>query len=187
MDCFNHGASFFNLSGRRSHGIETHDTAGSPATGGRRLHFSSCTLYLTRYREHCTLGLHYKQQPCRWGRRNASMQDTQDAIRQGYRLTLSAYTYVDAARYACIPTQTVRNWFRGVYSFGHTMHPVFGEAPHNGLSYLQLVEVAFVAEMRRVQRLKLSALRIAYDHVRTELGVDYPFAQEQFLTDGTDL
>jgi len=115
------------------------------------------------------------------------MQDTQEAARQGYRLTLPAYTYADAARYACIPTQTVRNWFRGVYSLGHTMHPVFGEVPHNGLSYLQLVEVAFVAEMRRVRGLKLSALRIAYDHVRKELGIDYPFAQERFLTDGTDL
>ena len=115
------------------------------------------------------------------------MQETQEVLWQRNRLSLPAYTYVDAARYACIPTQTVRNWFRGVYSAGHTMHPVFGEVPHDGLSYLQLVEVAFVAQMRRVQRLKLSALRVAYDHVRTVLGVDYPFAREHFLTDGTDL
>ncbi|MGH2408779.1 MAG: DUF433 domain-containing protein [Chloroflexota bacterium] len=115
------------------------------------------------------------------------MRETQEALWQRYRLTLPAYTYVDAARYAGIPTKTVSNWFRGAYSLGHTMHPVFGEVPRDGLSYLQLVEVAFVAEMRRVRRLKLSALRTAYDHVRTELGVEYPFARERFLTDGTDL
>lgn len=101
-------------------------------------------------------------------------------------LTLPAYTYVDAARYALIPAQTVRNWFRGASSPGHTMRAVFGEVPTHGLSYLQLVEVAFVAAMR-AHKLKLSALRTAYDYVRTAMGIEYPFAQERFLTDGTDL
>jgi hypothetical protein len=63
-------------------------------------------------------------------------------------LTLPAYTYVSAARYAGIPAQTVRNWFRGAQSAGHSMDPVFAGVPKNGLSYLQLMEVAFVAAMR---------------------------------------
>jgi len=101
-------------------------------------------------------------------------------------LILPAYTYADAARYARIPAQTVRNWFRGAYSPGHTMHPVMANPGEHGLSYLQLAEVAFIAAMRG-RNIKLAALRAAYDHVRTELGVEYPFVREQFLTNGADL
>lgn len=102
------------------------------------------------------------------------------------RLYLPAYTYADAGRYARLPAQSVRNWFRGQSAPGHTMRPVFGEVPDYGLSYMQLVEVAFVAAMR-ARKLKLQVMRTAYDYVRRHMGIEYPFAQERFLTDGIDL
>jgi uncharacterized protein (DUF433 family) len=114
-----------------------------------------------------------------------SEPDVQDWIRHP-SLTLPAYTYADVARYTRVPAQTVRNWFKGAYSPGHTMHPVMADAGGRGLSYLQLAEVAFVAAMR-TRRIKIAKLRTAYDYVRSRLGVEYPFVQQEFLIDGTDL
>src|SRR5260370_14395649 len=88
-------------------------------------------------------------------------------------LTLPAYTYADAARYARIPAQTVRNWFKGAYAPGHTMHPVMADPGGRVLSYLQLAEVAFIAAMRQ-RKLKLASIRAAYDYVRTQLDIEYP-------------
>ena len=101
-------------------------------------------------------------------------------------LTLPAYTYADAARYTRVPAQTIRNWFTGAYSPGHRMHPVMARPDDRGLSYLQLADVAFVAAMRQ-RSIKLAVIRAAYDHVKNTLGVDYPFVQVEFITEGTDL
>src|SRR5438270_10067645 len=110
------------------------------------------------------------------------------SVRQPWndRLYLPAYRYTEAAWLAQTTPQTVRRWYRGYYVLGHQMEPVFPSSELAFLSYVQLVEVAFVATFRRIG-LKLDALRQAHKYLRQRFAVDYPFAQLELKTDGTNV
>jgi hypothetical protein len=102
------------------------------------------------------------------------------------RLYLPAYRYSEAARLAETTPQSVARWFRGYQAPGHQMQPVFDAESPRLLSYMQLVEVAFVAAFRRLG-VKLDDLRRAHEYLRRQLGVDYPFAQLELKTDGKNV
>lgn len=99
------------------------------------------------------------------------------------RLFLPAYKVADAARYADISAQTIRNW--QVSTDFH--RPAIGERESGeALSYLQLVEVAFVAAMRRAG-VKLQEIKNAREYLALQLQSEYPFAEKSFKTDGKDI
>jgi len=64
------------------------------------------------------------------------------------RLYLPAYRFSEAARLAGTAPQTIARWYRGYEVPGHRMQPVLPSDGSPLLSYLQLVEVAFVATFR---------------------------------------
>jgi uncharacterized protein (DUF433 family) len=106
---------------------------------------------------------------------------------------LGGYRVSEAARYAETSAATVARWFRGYEAPGHRMAPVLGRrtggalAGEGGLlSYLELVEVAFVADFRRLG-MALERLRQAHDYLRTTFGVAHPFAEVRFRSDGAHL
>jgi uncharacterized protein (DUF433 family) len=55
-----------------------------------------------------------------------------------------------------------------------------------GVSYLQLIEAAIVARMRK-SGIKLSTIRLSRQFCSEKLQTEYPFATYKFYTDGTDL
>ena len=96
------------------------------------------------------------------------------------RLSLPAYQVNDAARYARITTQTIRNWqAEGTGKKSAVAHRDKGEA----LSYFQLVEVAFVAVMRRMG-LKLSVIKDARAFIAQHLQSEFPFVENRFKVQG---
>ncbi|TFZ02731.1 DUF433 domain-containing protein [Ramlibacter henchirensis] len=96
---------------------------------------------------------------------------------------LPAYRVSDAARYADISGQTIRNW----QAAGDCVPPAIGERERGeSLSYLQLVEVAFVAAMRRTG-VKLQDIKNAREYLAVQLQSEYPFAERRFKTDGKDI
>jgi uncharacterized protein (DUF433 family) len=99
---------------------------------------------------------------------------------------LGAYRVAEAARYAETSATTVTRWFRGYEAPGHRMAPVLGRRADGLLSYLELVEVAFVADFRRLG-MALERLRQAHDYLRTTFGVAHPFAEVRFRSDGAHL
>lgn len=95
------------------------------------------------------------------------------------RLYVPSYSVSEAARYAQTPRSSVSYWH---YSPGPG--PLLpGKAEHDRLSYLQLVEVAFVAGFRRCG-VKLPAIRRARAYLCERFQTDYPFAFHKFMTDG---
>lgn len=96
---------------------------------------------------------------------------------------LPAYQVNEAARYAGITTQTIRNWQKAE---GGRAAALARRAKGAALSYLQLVEVAFVAVMRRM-RIPLAEIKDTRDYVAQKLQSEYPFAQHRFLTDGQNI
>ena len=97
------------------------------------------------------------------------------------RLTLPTYTPAEAARYAQAKPQTIGYWFRG----GETAGPALpGRKAGERLNYFEAVEVAFVAAFRGYG-VKLRKLREAREYFQAELKTEYPFATEQFYTEGT--
>ena len=95
------------------------------------------------------------------------------------RLFLPAYRVSDAARYAGAHLQTVAAWRR--------RNPVFpGKEPRRPLTYLELVEVAFVAYFRQVG-VSLNRIRRAREYVAENFGSDYPFAEYKFKSEGHHL
>lgn len=88
-----------------------------------------------------------------------------------------------AARYAGITTQTIRNWQRAE---GGRAAALARRAKGAALSYLQLVEVAFVSVMRRMG-IPLAEIKDTRDYVAQQLQSEYPFAQHRFLTDGQNI
>lgn len=99
------------------------------------------------------------------------------------RLTLPAYQVKEAARYAGITPQTILNWQKATETAGSALSARDKGA---GLSYLQLVEVAFVAALRKLG-VKLNDIRNAHEYMAQKLNSEFPFAQHRFKTDGRDI
>src|SRR6056297_125527 len=100
------------------------------------------------------------------------------------RLSIPSYRIGEAASYAKVSTQTVAAWHKSQSKLAKS---VLGERTNGkGLSFLQLIEVAVVAEMRR-SGVKLSEIKQARDYLVEKTGLDFPFAQLKFKTDGADI
>jgi uncharacterized protein (DUF433 family) len=100
------------------------------------------------------------------------------------RLTTPAYRIGEAASYTQVSPQTVAAW--------HRVRPDGRKAllkekdKQLGLSFLQLIELAVVAEMRRAG-LKVAQISRARDWFKHSTGLEYPFAQLRFKTDGAEI
>ncbi|MCL4466489.1 MAG: DUF433 domain-containing protein [Chloroflexi bacterium] len=96
------------------------------------------------------------------------------------RLHLSAYQVAEAARYAHTTPRTVARWYFG----GGDLGPILpGKERKIGLSYLQLVEVAFVASFRQMG-ISSNQVRRAREYLQQAFGFEYPFAQQRLYTEG---
>ena len=99
------------------------------------------------------------------------------------RLTLPAYQVREAARYARISTQTILNWQKRGINSGAALSVRDTGKP---LSYMQLVELAFVSALRDLG-VKLEDIRNARDYMAQKFNAEFPFAQLKFKTDGQDI
>jgi uncharacterized protein (DUF433 family)/DNA-binding transcriptional MerR regulator len=97
------------------------------------------------------------------------------------RLTKPAYRVGEAAMYARISPQTVSAWERATGS-----PAVSAREARKGLSYLQLVEIAVVASMRK-SGVNLGEIKAARKYLQKLWTEEYPFARAKFKTDGTDV
>ena len=96
------------------------------------------------------------------------------------RLYLPTYGVSDAARYARSSTQTVAYWHYGSSGLGPALP---GAERRQPLSYLQLVEVAFVATFRKLG-VSLQRLRATPQYVAQTFTAEHPFAEYRFKTEG---
>jgi uncharacterized protein (DUF433 family) len=99
------------------------------------------------------------------------------------RLHLPAYRLGEAATYSKVSPQTVVDWERQYNSRSAVLSR---RASREGLSFLQLIELAVVAEMRRLG-VSLKDIRDAREYLSTRWGVEYPFAVLRFKSDGVDI
>ena len=102
------------------------------------------------------------------------------------RLILPTYQAKDAAWLAGISPQTLSGWFYGYpQSSGERERPVFaeGKVRRSPLSYLQLVEVAFVATCRD-NGISLRRIKQTRAYLAAAFHVDYPFADLRLRTAG---
>lgn len=99
------------------------------------------------------------------------------------RLYLPAYQVRDAARYSGATSQTVSYWrYRG----GELGPALPGRVKRQSLSYLDLIEVAFVATFRGLG-VPLQRIRKARAYAAQVLNSEYPFAEYKWLTEGHHL
>lgn len=96
------------------------------------------------------------------------------------RLYLPAYQVTQAAKYAGTSTQTVAYWHYRGGQLGPTLPTKERRVP---LSYLQLVDVAFVATFRALG-VSLQRIRKARQYARQTLNSEHPFAEYRWLTEG---
>lgn len=99
------------------------------------------------------------------------------------RLYLPTYTVRDSARYADSNIRTVTYWHYGGGSLGPALP---GKQHRKPLSYLQLIEVAFVATFRHLG-VSLQNIRKTREYASQHLNSEYPFAQYSWQTEGTNL
>jgi len=96
------------------------------------------------------------------------------------RLYLPTYAVKDAARLAKANSRTVSYWhFRG----GSLGPALPGRVRRQPLSYLQLIEVAFVSTFRNFG-VSLQRIRKARDYFGQRFDTEYPFAELRLKTDG---
>jgi len=96
------------------------------------------------------------------------------------RLYLPAYSVAEAARYAQTSTQNVAYWH---YRGGKRGPVLPGRERGKPLSYLELVEIAFVATFRRLN-VSLQRIRKAHEYLAQTFDFEYPFAQLRLKTEG---
>lgn len=96
------------------------------------------------------------------------------------RLYVPVYRIGEAARYAGTSVQSAARWHSGEAV-------VLPKREHRAdLSYMQLIELAVVAAMRR-EGVKLHAIRSAREYFGKTLDSEFPLAEYRFKTNGTDL
>lgn len=100
------------------------------------------------------------------------------------RLRLPAYRVEDAARYAKVQSATVGRWHSITASDGK--RALSKRQPREALSYLQLIELAVVAQMR-ARGVTLAKIRAAREYLASQLQTEFPFAHYQFKTNGHEL
>jgi len=106
--------------------------------------------------------------------------ETGDELTWARRLYLPVYTTAEAARYARIAPSTLRHWHCGISG----REPLLARKERGiGLSYLQLVETAFVASFRKAG-VPLSGIRRARDYLRAAFQTAYPFSSLRLKTEG---
>lgn len=99
-------------------------------------------------------------------------------------MLLPTYRVGDVARFAEISPRTLTYWY---FPKGKDKRNVLPDRERGGqISYLQMVEAAFVATMRR-SGVSLEVIRDARDYLKTHFGAEYPFATYRFKTDGKNL
>ncbi|MYE54659.1 MAG: DUF433 domain-containing protein [Chloroflexi bacterium] len=92
------------------------------------------------------------------------------------RLHLPAYRVTEAAKYASIHHNTIYAWER-------TASPdAPRRPPRAGLSYLELIEIAFVAFFKSMG-IPLRRIRQAHDQIAGDLETAYPFTSLWFKTE----
>ena len=97
------------------------------------------------------------------------------------RLYVPIYRVGESARYAGTSTQTAVRWHMSDNS------SVLSQRANGAcFSYLQLIELAVVAAMRR-EGVKLRAIRAAREYFSKTLNSEFPFAEYRFKTDGSNL
>jgi uncharacterized protein (DUF433 family) len=90
----------------------------------------------------------------------------------------------EAASYARVAPQTVAAWHKRKTSGKHSL--LSAKQPREGISFLQLIELAVVADMRKLG-VKLSEIELARSYFKTATGLEFPFAQLRFKSDGADI
>ena len=96
---------------------------------------------------------------------------------------MPAFQVNEAARYARVTSQTIRNWQgRGEGDKSAVARRERG----NALSYFQLVEVAFVAVMRRMN-IKLNEIKNARPYIAQHLNSEFPFVENRFKVQGAKI
>lgn len=99
------------------------------------------------------------------------------------RLFLPAYSITEAARYTKAPAPTISSGFNRESLRGPALA---GREKGRPLSYLQLVEVAFVVTARQLQ-ISLKEIRSTRNYFRQQFQVEFPFATLRFQTEGINL
>lgn len=106
------------------------------------------------------------------------------------RITTPLYVVGDAARFANVPAQTLRNWTEGYEISGRSYAPLLhlpGEI-HEGeraLSFENLIEAALIGHWRK-RGVSLQRIRRAHVLALETLG-DHPFAHNRIYVSGADL
>lgn len=100
------------------------------------------------------------------------------------RLTIPAYRVGEAASYAGVKPQTVSAWHR--LKHGGDRRTLSEKEQGAGLSFLQLIELAVVADMR-ANGVKLKEIERARSYFIETTGLEFPFAQLKFKDDGADI
>ena len=93
------------------------------------------------------------------------------------RLFLPAYRVSEAARYTKVHPNTVAGWH-------YRANPLLpGREKKRPLSYMELVEVAFVAFFRRLG-MTTQRIRAAREYIAQNIESEYPFTTLEFKTEG---
>ena len=105
-----------------------------------------------------------------------------------------AYTPTELANYLQLPRGTVIAWTLGTTyrvkdGTRRQFKPVIQVADRKArrLSFENLVEVHVLSSLRRQHRVKLDAVRTAVLFLRKHFGTEHPLADQEMLTDGTDI
>jgi|SRR5271165_3840280 len=116
----------------------------------------------------------------------------QNMARQKVRRTnedireLPSYSITEAAYYLCIPSSTLKTWFRGYRGLTGKRHPPMLK-PADGrrllLSFYNLVE-AHILEAARRRRVSTKRLRIAVEWANENLPGPHPLLTHEFKTAG---
>lgn len=119
---------------------------------------------------------------------------TQPTDKRASVFDIPAYPASEAARILNLSVNTVRAWcfgqnYRSAAGAIKRFHPVVQPVDMRGrlLSFANLCELHVLSAIRRHHKIALPKIRESVEYLRTQLAVDRPLIDRQFLTNGVDL
>jgi len=119
---------------------------------------------------------------------------TQPAEKRALIFDTPAYPASEAARILNLSVNTVRAWcfgqnYRSATGAPKRFQPVIHPADMKGrlLSFANLCELHVLSAIRRHHKISLPKVRESVEYLRSQLTVDRPLIDRQFLTNGIDL
>src|SRR5437773_5727084 len=103
-------------------------------------------------------------------------------LEESIRTASGLYTVAEAAAYARMHVQTLKNWLYGGTAHDPLRQSQIPKAEGRFLTFIEFVEALAIRNLRANYHISFQKIRSAVNEAKSKYGVEYPFANKSHKT-----